>query len=90
MNCKGCRTKIYTKKFKKITTCIIQANAPKRKCPCQVCIIKPMCSEQCKPFYDLIESIFKISISYNYKSEALSPFPFAQNRPYYNRIQPTT
>ena len=86
MNCKGCRAETYTSQFKKISTCIIQANAPKRKCPCEFCIVKPMCSEQCKPFYDLVASIFKISLSYDYKSISKFPGNFTTEIPFYNRF----
>jgi hypothetical protein len=87
MNCKGCKTKINTIKFKNITTCIIETNAPKRKCPCELCVVKPMCSIQCKPFYDLVVSIFKMSISYDYKGVCKGSPNFRTLIPYYNRCK---
>lgn len=91
MSCKGCRTNIDTSQFIRLNKCIIRTNAPKRKCSCEVCIIKPICCNQCKDFYNLLVSIFKITLSYDYKS--VGPFPdqpqrnaHLLNKPYYRRI----
>lgn len=85
MSCEGCKTKIDTKQFRGISKCVIKTNAPKRNCPCESCVVKPMCSRQCKPFYDLVASIFKMSLSYDYKAVNLHP-NIIQDKPYYDRL----
>jgi len=89
MSCEGCKTKIDSQWYDLINKCIIKTNAPKRICPCQSCVIKPMCNRQCKEFYDLAESIFQIDLSYDYKGIVRNPSVYNGNivrRPYYNRI----
>ena len=90
MGCQGCKTKIDCTFYTRINKCIIKHNAPKRKCPCQSCVIKPMCRTQCKPFYNLAASIFKMKLSYDYKGVVQQPNVFNGNpttaRPYYNRV----
>ena len=88
MGCEGCKTKIDFRDYTIIDKCIIKNNAPKRKCPCQPCVIKPMCNVQCKQFNDLVVSIFKIETSYDYKGLLKEPKSYNGNpvaRPYYNR-----
>ena len=86
MGCEGCKTKIKTGQFRNINKCVIQTNAPKRNCPCESCIVKPMCSKQCKPFYDLVASIFKMSLSYDYKAVGPLADVLHTKTPYYNRL----
>ncbi len=87
MSCKGCRTKIDTSQFTRINKCIIKTNAPNRNCPCKVCVIKPMCCNQCEEFYKLLVSIFKIYLSYDYKSIGPSlDYAYHLRTPYYRRM----
>jgi len=87
MDCKGCKTKRDTKPFRTTNKCIIQTNAPKRHCPCGNCIVKPMCKNECELFHNLIVSIFRMSISYDYKSvDIMRPSDYySMERPYYRR-----
>jgi hypothetical protein len=87
MSCKGCKTKIDASQFIRVNKCIIRTNTPNKNCPCEVCVIKPMCSDQCEDFYNLLVSIFKISLSYDYKSVSPDkPTAHLIYQPYYRRL----
>ena len=66
--CKGCKTsRLLFENGIKLSKCIVKNNAPKRKCPCEDCLIKVTCYIQCDNFSQCVKSIFNIHISYNYK-----------------------
>ena len=86
MDCKGCRTAVNIKKYYWTKLCIIVNNAPKRNCPCQQCLVKTSCTVQCKDFVNLIKSIHKIGVSYNYKGIQADSYGFPTMHPTYQRI----
>ena len=87
MKCEGCKTKrdIYKSTGVENMQCILKTNAPKRCCPCSNCIVKPMCTMQCDRFKSVLQSIFELPLSYNYKSIHPPQHAWA-NRVYYSRI----
>ena len=88
MNCKGCMSNI---KIRKLTNkeCLIIRCAPKRKCPCQRCLVKCSCSVQCEDFINLLKSIFKFkTIGYDYKCIQANSYGFSTLNPTYRRIYP--
>jgi len=67
MNCNGCATARDIKRFLDINECVIKHNAPKRACPCEICLVKTTCQTRCESFNNLFKSIFKCPPSYDYK-----------------------
>lgn len=93
MQCNGCFTKITIDKFKyiEVSECVLKANAPKKKCPCQNCIVKVTCKTQCDAFALAVHTIFNSAkkLSYDYKAideGAGSSYSGRKVRPYYKRI----
>lgn len=68
-DCKECPTYSRFKETTRKTICIIH-NSPKKIsiCPCHICLLKAICEQQCKPFTDIAERIFKMHLWYDYKS----------------------
>lgn len=67
MNCKGCRTEGLIEEHSVTKACVVKQNAPKRNCPCEDCIVKTACFNQCDKFQSLVRSIFNLPLSYDYK-----------------------
>jgi hypothetical protein len=89
MDCTGCRTKSLIENHYKIKSkCVIAKNSPNSFCPCEVCIVKTNCFNQCETFQKKVDSIFKIETSYDYKNIAI-PYKFQFTTSgviYYKRI----
>jgi hypothetical protein len=68
MNCKGCRTLslIYEYNIER-KKCILKTVAPTEECPCWNCLIKTTCFKQCDDFIELLEFVFEMKLSYDYK-----------------------
>jgi len=90
--CKGCLTNIIARKHTKTNKCIIKTNAPKRTCPCQKCLVKTTCNDQCEEFKETVTTIFSFKLSYDYKAVVDPPLYGLERqrgyfiRPYYKRI----
>jgi len=73
--CDGCYT----------IRCIIAHNSPKRMkvCPCQICLIKMTCIEQCEKYKRLVTGLFPTSYA-DYKKMKVSPISFVASEQYMN------
>jgi len=76
--CNGC----YTER------CIIAHNSPKRMkvCPCQICLIKVTCIEQCEKYKNLVIGLFPTSYA-DYKRMSVYTIAFVVSEEY--RSNPT-
>ncbi len=68
MSCKGCRTYRTVNSGYVMDKCIIKNNAPKKSCPCELCIVKTTCNRTCNDFDRAARSIFKMKLWYDYKN----------------------
>lgn len=84
--CIGCRTFEDLKEIEKL--CIL-SNAPKKmsKCPCRTCLLKSICKRGCNDFFELSDSIFKIKLSYDYKSFHTAYDYYGNSPPIYKPIK---
>jgi hypothetical protein len=73
--CNGCYT----------IRCIIAHNSPKRMkiCPCQICLIKMTCMEQCEKYRRLVTGLFPTSYA-DYKKMKITPISFVASEQYMN------
>jgi len=73
--CEGCYT----------IRCIIAHNSPKRMkiCPCQECLIKMTCIEQCEKYSRLVTELFPTSYA-DYKKMRITPISFVTSEQFIN------
>lgn len=72
--CNGCYT----------VRCIIAHNSSKRMkiCPCQNCLIKITCVEQCQKYKDLVTGLFPTVETTDYKKMNITPISFISSTEY--------
>jgi hypothetical protein len=92
IKCRGCLTSIIARSHTQTKKCVIKNNAPKKKCPCQKCLVKTTCGNQCEEFEATVKSIFNFKLSYDYKAIIDPPLYGLERqrgvfiRPYYKRL----
>jgi len=92
--CRGCKTRSTLSHLQhdyyEVKRCLISHNSPKKikDCPCQKCIIAGMCEDQCEDFYNLLVSIYRMELFYNYKKYTIEQYSYGTSRPYPQRRSP--